>query len=498
MSATATIDAVKAPKARGLARLTLVWTLVALVLFPILALLGLVMRLSQSNLLPDLAPEWFYAVMTLHGLGMVGLWFVAGMALLSYLLASHVQVRLASSRFALGATLVGVALLLAATLVGRLGVGWYFLYPLPFYSGGTWPGWAAGALFVALGVLGVGWTVWSADLLWSIARRYPLKAALGWHYLGGKTEPEVPPIIIISTVSLVSVLAGLVAAVVILVLIAVEHLGGGAPSDALLMKNLTFYFGHVLVNITMYLGVAFVYELMPAYTGRPWKANRLVAVAWNAALLLVMFAYLHHLYMDFAQPRWLQYLGQVSSYLISVPAAVVTIFSTLVLVWGARMRWTLTSLLLYLGVMGWALGGLAAVIDSTVAANFRFHNTLWVPAHFHSYFLMGVVLMILGAAWHVVQELRPSPESAASERPGIVRPIVGLVGVGGYGLLATFYMAGAAAVPRRYATYPAELAQGVGYARAAVVFIVLLLAGASIYLWETGKGCVQALKMRRA
>src|SRR5262249_52807298 len=162
-----------------------------------------------------------------------------------FLLASYVRVRLASSRFALVATLVGVALLLAATLVGRLGVGWYFLYPLPFYSGGTWPAWAAAALFVALGVLGVGWTVWSADLLWSIARRSPLGAALGWHYLRGKTEPEVPPIIIISTVSLVSVLAGLVAAVVILVLVAVERLGGGPPNDALLMKNLTFYFGHV-------------------------------------------------------------------------------------------------------------------------------------------------------------------------------------------------------------------------------------------------------------
>jgi hypothetical protein len=32
----------------------------------------------------------------------------------------------------------------------------------------------------------------------------------------------------------------------------------------------------------------------------------------------------------------------------------------------------------------------------------------------------------------------------------------------------------------------------------AVVFILLILAGASIYLWETGKGCLQALRMRRA
>ncbi len=145
----------------------------------------------------------------------------------------------------------------------------------------------------------------------------------------------MPPIVIISTVSFIGVLAGLVAAVVVLALVAAEQLTTGFANDALLIKNLTFYFGHMLVNITMYFGVAMVYEIMPAYTGRPWQSNTLVAASWNLVLLLVMFAYLHHLYMDFAQPQWLQVVGQLGSYLISVPAAVVTIFSTLVLVHGA-------------------------------------------------------------------------------------------------------------------------------------------------------------------
>jgi cytochrome c oxidase subunit 1 len=152
------------------------------------------------------------------------------------------------------------------------------------------------------------------------------------------------------------------------------------------------------------------------------------------------------------------------------------------------MRWTLVPLLLYLGVMGWAIGGVAAVIDSTVAVNFRFHNTLWVPAHFHSYFLMGVVLMILGFAYHFVQESARLPESV-----GMTRLIVGLVAVGGYGFLAMFYLGGAASVPRRFASYPAEITHGIPYARLALAFITLLLAGALLYIWETGRRCVRAL-----
>lgn len=476
------------PYVTKLTRQTFVWVVTALVLFPVLAVLGLVMRTLQSGFFPTVPPEWFYAVMTLHGLGMVGLWFVAGVAGLAFLLATYVKPSLTVSWIAFGATLAGVALLLAATLIGRLGVGWYFLYPLPFHSGGTWPGWATAALFIALGVLGVGWTLWTGDLLWAIARRYRLSEALGWHYIAGRSTPEVPPIVVIATVSFIGVLAGLVAAVVILALVAIEQLTTGFVNDALLIKNLTFYFGHMLVNITMYFGVAMVYEIMPLYTGRPWKTNRLVAIAWNLVLLIVMFAYLHHLYMDFAQPQWLQIAGQLSSYMISVPAAVVTIFSTLLLVYGSKTRWTLASVMLYLGVLGWAIGGVAAVIDSTIAVNSRFHNTLWVPAHFHTYYLMGVVLMILGTVFHLASAVSRVPENRA-----LTKAILGTVGVGGYGFLMMFYIAGADGVPRRFAAYPEEIATGVTYARISLVFVALLLAGAILYIWETGRRCVKAL-----
>jgi cytochrome c oxidase subunit I len=475
------------PYPARLGRVTLTWVLVALVLFPVLAVLGLVMRVVQAGYFPGLPPEWFYAVMTLHGLGMVGLWFAAGMAGISLMLARYVRPTLAISWVAFGATLTGVVLLLAATLVGRLGVGWYFLYPLPFHSGGTWPAWATGSLFAALAIMGVGWTLWAGDLLWAIARRYRLSEALGWQYLAGRDTPEVPPIIVIATVSFIGVIAGLVAAVVVLALVALEQLGGNFTNDALLIKNLTFYFGHMLVNITMYFGVAMVYEIMPVYTGKPWKTNRLVAASWNLVLLLVMFAYLHHLYMDFAQPRWLQVAGQLSSYLISVPAAVVTIFSTLALVAGSKMRWQLPSILLYLGVMGWAIGGVAAVIDSTVMVNTRFHNTLWVPAHFHTYYVMGVVLMILGTVFHVAADLSKLPESRA-----LTRAIVTTVGVGGYGFLVMFYLAGVAGIPRRYAVYPDEVARGIQYANVSLLFITVLLLGALLYIWEAGRRCVRA------
>ena len=56
-----------------------------------------------------------------------------------------------------------------------------------------------------------------------------------------------------------------------------------------------------------------------------------------------------------------------------------------------------------------------------------------------------------------------------------------------------FYLAGVAGVPRRYATYPEEAARGILYAKLSLTFVGILLAGALIYIWETGRRCVRAL-----
>jgi cytochrome c oxidase subunit I len=471
---------------RKFRRMTVIWGATVLLLLPILALLGYFMRLFQSGAFTQLRPEWFYAVLTLHSLGMVGTWFVGSMAGVSYLLLRYTRPSLAVSKFSYWGTLLGVVLLIVCTLGGLFGTGWYFLYPLPLMSQRVWQPWATFTFFLALAILGVCWTIWTLDILRAIARRYSLSAALGFNYVVGRAGPEVPPLVLITTVSLIVGVAGFVAAVLVIVLFAARALGVNV--DPLLMKNLTFFFGHILVNITMYLGVAMVYELLPTYAGRPWKTNRVVALAWEAVLFLILFAYFHHLYMDFAQPDWIQKFGQICSYGLAVPAGVVSIFGTLALVYAARMRWTLASTLLFLGIMGWGVGGIAAVIDSTVEVNLHFHNTLWVPAHFHTYYLMGVVLIILGLIDHVGKEISGLEESAARSKL-----TVALLLIGGYGFLSMFYWAGVHSVPRRYAIYPLEVSQGTLYARIAVGFISVLLLGILLYLWETGKRCLKAL-----
>lgn len=476
--------------ANPLRKLTVIWILTMLVLFPVLVVVGGWMRTAQGGLVEGVAPDRFYSLLTLHGVGMVGLWFVAAMAGVACCLSQHVRVSTAVNWIAWAGTLVGVGLLLVATLLGKFGAGWYFLYPLPFSPLAGWPAWSTAVFFAALAVLGVIWTVWCLDIVRAIASRYPLPTALGWDLISGKSKTtEVPPMVLITLVSVIAALVGLISAVILLVLYLVEARGGGA-SDALLMKNLTFLFGHLLVNITLYLGVAIVYELLPRYSGRPWKNSRPIAIAWNAVLLLVLFAYFHHLYMDFVQLRWMQVVGQVASYLTSLPAAVMSIFGGLANVYRSRMRWTLASALMFLGLLGWTIGGIGAVIDSTVAVNLVFHNTLWVPAHFHTYFLMGVTLMVLGASYHFAGLFSGEKEGSGKA----LATVLWLCCIGGFGFLLMLYLSGAQSVPRRYALYLENVAVGTLHAKISVAFVLLFLGGLLVYTWETGRRCVSALR----
>jgi heme/copper-type cytochrome/quinol oxidase subunit 1 len=90
---TATTALYGESETRRFRRMTVIWGITVLLLLPVLALLGYFMRLFQSAAFPGVRPEWFYAVLTLHSLGMVGTWFVGSMAGVSYLLLKYTRPR---------------------------------------------------------------------------------------------------------------------------------------------------------------------------------------------------------------------------------------------------------------------------------------------------------------------------------------------------------------------------------------------------------------------
>jgi cytochrome c oxidase subunit 1 len=465
-----------AVSARGLAgqRIGLLFGGTGLALFVVMGVLGLLMRLSQGELY-TLPPTWFYRIMTLHGAGMLVAALLAQMGAMWYAVRGSVSLSVGRALVGYLAVVCGAVLVLVATLGGGFATGWTFLYPLPFIARGGWDVWTTWLFLVGLVVVGAGFMVYCVDLLARVTHRYgTLGRTLGLAFLRGRDDGPPPPQVIGGTVVAIAGLISSAAGVTILAAEIGRLIDSSVEIDALWAKNVTYFFGHTYANLIIYLAVGAVYVLVPRFTGRPWKTTKPIVIGWAATLVFVLTAYFHHLYMDFVQPDGLAAIGTISSSAAAMPVLVVTVYTAMMLVWGSTYRWTLASTLLYLGFAGWTVGGAGAVIDSIIPVNFRLHNTLWVPAHFHTYLLLGVMFWAMALVTHVLEQ------GAGRTAPRALRvSSLTLMLVGGFGLVFVWYISGALGTPRRYAVQPFGMA---GWSLAGGIFALVFASGFLVYL----------------
>jgi len=423
---------------RGAHPAVLAYLTVSILVLLLMMGFGTLMRMEQAEFIA-MGPMWFYELMTLHGAGMVGVAGIAGIAILWHFLGQYVRLSAPVFVANLALFLVGVAMILVAVLGGHFHGGWTFLHPLPSKSMGTWSP-AAAALFLGgMLVIGTGFLLLHLDIARAIlAREGGFGRALGWPQLLGRDEtPPPPPTIVASTMATIVNLIGIVAGAAILVMMLVNLYFPGFGVDALLAKNLIYFFGHVFINATIYMAV--------------------IAV---------------HLLMDFAMPKWMLVMGHVIGYLNTFPILVVTAYGGLMLVYRSGIRWDMASGLLFVSLFGWAAGAMPAFIDGTIRVNYLMHNTLWVPGHFHTYLLLGMMTMVFGFLYYIGKNAREAREGVLDRAAFAVFIVATL------GFTLTFLYSGKAGVARRYA---AHLPEWVPYDRVAAVFAVLIVAAVAVF-----------------
>lgn len=453
-------------------RVALVHLYAGFILFLLMGLLGLAMRLNHAQLLP-MSPGLYDEFFTLHGAGMIAAILLGAMGGIIAVLSPRVplDVRLLWIGFVL--YILGVGYIPISVLLGGFAAGWTIIYPLPVAYQAGWTPWSTfgfllGYLFVALG-----FGVWCLSVLLGAVRTYGgVGAALAWPLVfagrqAGHSEP-VPYLqdIAATVISLYGIFTVLVGAVYLLPLFG-QNLSLSGAVNALFMKNFVFLFGHNMVNLTIYLGAALVYATLPVYANRAWKTSRLSAFAINLLFVTLFLPFFHHLYQDFVNTVPLHTLGEIGSYGTGLPALLVTIMGGLMLVYRSGLRWAVPSILILIGFWGWVFGGLGAMVDGTIPVNQVYHNTMWVPAHFHTYYLLGAVAFVWAYLYHMVTDL------SGRREPRLSRAAAWLYGIGGAGFVVMFFIAGAAGMPRRYAV-PVPGTGEEALAGIASIFVVLL------------------------
>lgn len=417
----------------------------------LMMIVGVVMLLNQGEII-QISDGFFYKIMTLHGTGMIGAAALGASAVMWYFLSQYVKLNKGIFITNVIFVLIGVFMILISIFVYDFAAGWTFLYPLPAISGGMWA--ATGASFYLGGmlVIGVGFLILYLETSRAISKEYGnLGNALGWPQIFGK---EVgygpPPAVVASTMVSIVNLTALTAGAAILVMSLINIYNPSFTVDPLLAKNLIYSFGHIFANSIIYMGVIAVYEVLPKYTGRPWKSYKIFLIAWNLSTLFTIIIYPHHLLMDFVMPTWLLIMGQVLSYANGLPVLVVTAYGALMIMHKSGVKWDMASSFLFVSMFGWVIGVVPAITDATIAINQIMHNTKWVPGHFHMYMGIGALSMIFGFMYYLLVVGGIRKELAIDKISFWIYVVFFL------GLTGSFLFSGKISAPRRWSQHIPE------------------------------------------
>ncbi|HLQ98351.1 MAG TPA: cbb3-type cytochrome c oxidase subunit I [Candidatus Dormibacteraeota bacterium] len=435
-------------------------------------LFGVLMLLSQGGII-HLSPAMFYQSLTIHGTGMIGTAALATAAIMWYFLSHYVKLSMKILKLSLALFLVGVVMVIIGVFSFEYASAWTFLYPLPAISGNAWG--VTGALLYLIGmlILGIGFLLLYIDTGRAIIKKYgSLAKGLGWDVISGKkAEEDAPPTTVVaSTMVTIVNTAALTSGAIVLIMNMINVINPSFTFDPLLAKNLTYAFGHIFANATIYMAVTAVYEILSRKTKRPWKANKPFLIAWTMSTIFTMIVYPHHLLQDTVMPNWMLIMGQVLSYANGLPVLVITAYGALMIVYKSGIKWDMGSSLIFLSMFGWTIGVVPAIVDSAIVVNHVMHNTQWVPGHFHMYMGLGVIAMIFGFMYFLAQN-DSQLKTNVFDKVAFIVYTISLLSLSG-----AFLISGAMSTPRRFATHLPEWMGPDKFGAVAGIFVIIAIS----------------------
>lgn len=485
---------------RDVARsLTLRYVVASTVILAASGLLGVVLRWSQA--VPDarVGDNFWYAMMTAHGLGSFvgwGAFCVMGLSWwIFYCVGFPIRgFGLAMARLTWWLMVLGVVGIVFTTLILQFGASWVFLYPLSFESAGEWGDWATGLFSFSVLLVGLSIVTWCLGVLHTATRRASLGAvasgivdrlalSMGWGYLFPRTFPTnsrpVPYAVIPLAVIGIDMIIATLPLAGLLVWQIFQAIGWVGDADALVAKNILWWFGHPVVYLLLFPAVAAYYYLVPRYAGRELVAGNVIAIAWTVAVIANVFVWAHHIYLDYPDGTVQSQINTVMqpiTFSLVLPSAL-SLYSLAFTIYRSRFVWTPASTALFLGLVGWLLAGLSGVINATIAFDVIVHNTLWIVGHFHHMAMLNIGLLIFGAVYALLPEL--SGKALYSERLAWVH--VWTTFLAGMAFFGLWLVQGLDGAPRRWSVLPGQYD---GITRWSLVFVFILAAAQALFFWN--------------
>ncbi len=224
--------------------------------------------------------------------------------------------------------------------------------------------------------------------------------------------------------------------------------GGGDP---VLFQHLFWFFGHPEVYIMILPAFGIISAIIPAFSRKPLFGYTSMVYATAAIAVLSFFVWAHHMFVV-GLPIAAELFFMYSTMIIAVPTGV-KIFNWISTMFRGSLSFE-TPMLFAIGfVILFTVGGLSGVMLAIAPADFQYHDTYFVVAHFHYVLIPGAIYGIFAAVYYWLPKWTGKMYSEALGKTHFWLSFIGLN-------IAFFPMhfVGLAGMPRRYADYPIQFA----------------------------------------
>lgn len=170
---------------------------------------------------------------------------------------------------------------------------------------------------------------------------------------------------------------------------------GGMP---MMYVNLFWLFGHPEVYILVIPLFGVFSEVVATFSRKALFGYPVMVASIVAIMFLSYGTWVHHFFTMGAGPAVNAFFG-LSTMLIAIPTGV-KIFNWIFTMWGGRVRFTTAMLYQLAFIPTFVIGGATGVLLAVVPADYQFHNSYFLVAHFHNVIIGGTLFGLLSGLYY--------------------------------------------------------------------------------------------------
>ncbi|MDL4840457.1 cytochrome aa3 quinol oxidase subunit I [Aquibacillus rhizosphaerae] len=171
-----------------------------------------------------------------------------------------------------------------------------------------------------------------------------------------------------------------------------------AGGDPMLWLNLFWLWGHPEVYIVVLPAFGMFSEVIATFSRKNLYGYKTMVASIVGIAFLSMLVWVHHFY-TMGNSAAVNSVFSITTMMIAIPTGV-KIFNWLFTMRKGRIKFTTSMLWSLAFIPCFTIGGVTGVMLAMAAADYQYHNTMFLVAHFHYVLIPGVVFAVFAGLYY--------------------------------------------------------------------------------------------------